>query len=53
MPVVVEVLPENEFMAWVNEAKNNFAVNEDLQLEEEQKEITISKNIIQLEEKNL
>ena len=40
-------------MAWVNEAKNNFAVNEDLQLEEEQKEITISKNIIQLEEKNL
>ena len=53
MPVVVEVLPENEFMAWVNEAKNNFAVNEDLQLEEEQKEITISRNIIQLEEKNL
>ena len=26
MPVVVKVLPENEFMAWVNEAKNSYEV---------------------------
>ena len=52
MPVVVKVLPENEFMAWVNQAKNNYAVNEDIELNETlDNEIIISKNkIIQLEE---
>jgi cytochrome c oxidase subunit 2 len=52
MPVVVKVLPENEFMAWVNEAKNNYAVNEDIELNETlDNEIIVSKNkIIQLEE---
>ena len=51
MPVVVKVLPENEFMAWVNEAKNNYAVNEDIELNETlDNEIIVSKNkIIQLE----
>ena len=52
MPVVVKVLPENEFMAWVNEAKNNYAVNEDIELNETlDEEIIVSENkIIQLEE---
>ena len=52
MPVVVKVLPENEFMAWVNEAKNNYAVNEDIELNETlDNEIIVSENkIIQLEE---
>jgi cytochrome c oxidase subunit 2 len=53
MPVVVKVLPENEFMAWVNEAKNNYAVNEDIEELNEtlDNEIIVSKNkIIQLEE---
>ena len=52
MPVVVKVLPENEFMAWVNEAKNNYAVNEDIELNETlDDEIIVSENkIIQLEE---
>tara|TARA_Y100000992_G_C21189117_1_gene454677 strand:+ start:94 stop:948 length:855 start_codon:yes stop_codon:yes gene_type:complete len=54
MPVVVKVLPENEFMAWVNEAKNNYAINEDLKKDETlSKEIVVSENkIIQLEENN-
>jgi cytochrome c oxidase subunit 2 len=52
MPVVVKVLPENEFMAWVNEAKNNYAVNEDIELNETlDNEIIVSENkIIQIEE---
>jgi cytochrome c oxidase subunit 2 len=52
MPVVVKVLPENEFMAWVNKAKNNYAVNEDIELNETlDDEIIVSENkIIQLEE---
>ena len=55
MPVVVKVLPENEFMAWVNTAKNNYAINEDIQTDvTSSEEIIVSENkIIQLEEKKL
>ena len=53
MPVVVKVLPENEFMAWVNEAKNNYAINEDIQTitsSENEEELVLSKNdVIKLE----
>ena len=52
MPVVVKVLPENEFMAWVNEAKNNYAINEDIQpiTSSENEELVLSKNeVIKLE----
>ena len=52
MPVVIKVLPENEFMAWANEAKNNYAINEDIQLDKtSEDEIIVSENtIIQFEE---
>ena len=52
MPVVIKVLPENEFMAWANEAKNNYAINEDIQSNEtSEEEIIVSENtIIQFEE---
>mgnify|MGYP001497523803 FL=1 len=54
MPVVVKVLPEREFMAWANEAKNNYAINEDFEINKPEEEIVISQNnIIQLEENNL
>ncbi len=54
MPVVVKVLPEREFMAWANEAKNNYAINEDIENNKPEEEIVISQNnIIQLEENNL
>ena len=54
MPVVVKVLPEREFMAWANEAKNNYAINEDIEINKPEEEIVISKNnILQLEENNL
>ena len=54
MPVVVKVLPEREFMAWANEAKNNYAINEDIEISKPEEEIVISQNnIIQLEENNL
>ena len=53
MPVVVKVLPENEFMAWVNEAKNNYAINEDIQpitSSENEEELVLSKNdVLKLE----
>ena len=53
MPVVVKVLPENEFMAWVNEAKNNYAINEDIQpitSSKNEEELVLSKNdVIKLE----
>ena len=45
--MVVKVLPENEFMAWVNEAKNNYAINEDIQpitSSEIKEELVLSKN---------
>ena len=54
MPVVVKVLPEREFMAWANEAKNNYAINEDIEINKPEEEIVISQNnTIQLEENNL
>ena len=54
MPVVVKVLPEREFMAWANEAKNNYAINEDIEINKPEEEIVVSQNnIIQLEENNL
>ena len=54
MPVVVKVLPEKEFVAWANEAKNNYAINEDIEINKPEEEIVISQNnIIQLEENNL
>mgnify|MGYP005690837865 FL=1 len=54
MPVVVKVLPEREFMAWANEAKNNYAINDDIEINKPEEEIVISQNnIIQLEENNL
>ncbi len=54
MPVVVKVLPEREFVAWANEAKNNYAINEDIEINKLEEEIVISQNnIIQLEENNL
>jgi cytochrome c oxidase subunit 2 len=54
MPVVVKVLPEREFMAWANEAKNNYAINEDIEINKSEEEIVISQNnIVQLEENNL
>ena len=54
MPVVVKVLPEREFMAWANEAKNNYAINEYIEINKPEEEIVISQNnIIQLEENNL
>ena len=54
MPVVVKVLPEREFMAWANEAKNNYAINDDIEINKSEEEIVISQNnIIQLEENNL
>ena len=52
MPVVVKVLPENEFMAWANEAKNNYAINEDIQpiTSSENEELVLSKNdVLKLE----
>jgi heme/copper-type cytochrome/quinol oxidase subunit 2 len=51
MPVVVKVLPENEFMAWVNEAKNNYAINEGIQpIASPEEELVLSKNdLIKLE----
>jgi len=52
MPIVVKVLPENEFMAWANQAKNNYAVNEDIVVSEE--ELVVSKNnLIEIEENSL
>ena len=54
MPVVVKVLPEREFIAWANEAKNNYAINEDIKTNETNEEIIISQNnLIKLEENNL
>ena len=54
MPVVVKVLPENEFMAWANEAKNNYAINDEIKSNDLEKEIVISQNnLLQLEENNL
>ena len=54
MPVVVKVLPETEFIAWANEAKNNYAINEDIKTNETNEEIIISQNnLIKLEENNL
>ena len=54
MPVVVKVLPESEFIAWANEAKNNYAINEDIKTNETNEEIIISQNnLIQSEENNL
>jgi len=54
MPVVVKVLPEREFMAWANEAKNNYAINEDIEVNKPVEEIVISQNnTIKLEENNL
>jgi cytochrome c oxidase subunit II len=57
MPVVVKVLPENEFMAWVNEAKNNYATNEDIQpIASPEEELVLSKNDLvklEVEEKKL
>ena len=55
MPVVVKVLPENEFMAWANEAKNNYAINEDIKMDEiSDDEIIVSENkILKLEENKL
>ncbi len=54
MPVVVKVLPENEFIAWANEAKNNYAINDEIKSNDLEKEIVISQNnLTQLEEKNL
>ena len=54
MPVVVKVLPESEFIAWANEAKNNYAINEDIKTNETNEEIIISQNnLIKLEENNL
>ena len=54
MPVVVKVLPESEFIAWANEDKNNYAINEDIKTNETNEEIIISQNnIIKLEENNL
>lgn len=52
MPIVVKVLPENEFIAWADQAKNNYAVNEDIVVSEE--ELVISKNnLIEIEENSL
>ena len=45
MPVVVKVLPEREFMAWANEAKNNYAINEDIEINKPEEEIVISQNL--------
>lgn len=57
MPVVVKVLPENEFMAWVNVAKNNYATNEDIQpIASPEEELVLSKNDLvklEVEEKKL
>ena len=57
MPVVVKVLPGNEFMAWVNEAKNNYATNEDIQpIASPEEELILSKNDLiklEVEEKKL
>ena len=54
MPVVVKVLPEREFLAWANAAKNKYAINEDIEINKPEEEIVISQNnIIQLEENNL
>ena len=57
MPVVVKVLPENEFMAWVNVAKNNYATNEDIQpIASPEEELVLSKNDViklEVEEKKL
>ena len=57
MPVVVKVLPENEFMAWANEAKNNYAINEDIQpIASPEEELVLSKNDViklEVEEKKL
>ncbi len=54
MPVVVKVLPEREFMAWANEAKNNYAINEEIENNVFEDEIVISQNnLLQLEENNL
>ena len=54
MPVVVKVLPESEFIAWANEAKNNYAINDDIKTNETNEEIIISQNnLIKLEENNL
>ena len=54
MPVVVKVLPESEFIAWANEAKNNYAINEDIKTNETNEEIIISQNnLLKLEENNL
>ena len=54
MPVVVKLLQERESMAWANEAKNNYAINEDIEINKPEQEIVISQNnIIQLEENNL
>ena len=54
MPVVVKVLPEREFVAWANEAKNNYAINEDIEVNKPVEEIVISQNnTIKLEENNL
>ena len=55
MPVVVKVLPENEFIAWADEAKNNYAINEDININQpsEDKIIVSENKIIQLEENKL
>ena len=42
--LAMERLPENDFIAWANEAKNNYAINEDIKTNETNEEIIISQN---------
>ena len=43
MPTVVKVLPKEEFLAWVEEAKNSYAINDEIINDPE--ELKLTKNI--------
>ena len=43
MPTVVKVLPKAEFLAWVEEAKNSYAINDEIINDPE--ELKLTKNI--------
>ena len=43
MPTVVKVLPKAEFLVWVDQAKNSYAINEEIVSDLE--ELKLTKNI--------
>jgi hypothetical protein len=43
MPTVVKVLPKVEFLAWVEQARNSYAINDEIL--DDPEELKLTKNI--------